>query len=252
MDERTLSDWSVSRSANEPGSAAGAVTHTVRVTSTGDEDSVSFQCGINVVNGKTYPPSCGQQRWDMLDAGMQGRDRPSDVIIITYPKCGTTWAEQAALLLLNGGDKELLNPAHKNTYIPGANDVGKIWVEAAVLQEPSMGQRAGGEEFVPVTWAEFDSAPAPRVIKSHTRCKIAIYTPHALSTYLSSHLLNLAQCPLPARDRRQGSSRTPPRSQDSGGDAQPSGRMRELLLPCLEPSQERMALQRIRGVLVQW
>ena len=164
---RTLADWSVDLCADGPDSPTS---HTVKVTPSAPSpcaDQPVLQSSINVVNGRAYPPSCSQQRWAMLDAAMLGRYRSSDVLIVTYPKCGTTWAEQCSLLLLHGASSEL-NPAHKNTYVPGANEVGKIWVEAAVLQDPALWQRTG-QEFKPLSWEQFDSAPAPRVLKSHAR-----------------------------------------------------------------------------------
>jgi hypothetical protein len=39
--------------------------------------------------------------------------------VLTYPKCGTTWTEQAVLLLLNNADASLLDPKTKNSYRVG-------------------------------------------------------------------------------------------------------------------------------------
>src|SRR5689334_23125500 len=58
-----------------------------------------------------------------------------DIIVTTFPKCGTTWTEQVILLLLNNGDGEKLNSATKNTYIPNTNKAGKIWLEPALEQK---------------------------------------------------------------------------------------------------------------------
>ena len=41
--------------------------------------------------------------------------RKSDVVITTFPKCGTTLTEQVVLLLLNGGDAAALDPLSKNS-----------------------------------------------------------------------------------------------------------------------------------------
>ena len=38
--------------------------------------------------------------------------RPYDVVISTYPKCGTTWMQQVVLLLLRGSDAESFAPMH--------------------------------------------------------------------------------------------------------------------------------------------
>tara|TARA_B110000090_G_C13040916_1_gene315635 strand:- start:35 stop:436 length:402 start_codon:yes stop_codon:yes gene_type:complete len=43
------------------------------------------------------------------------RYRPSDIVIATFPKCGTTLTEQVVLLLLNGGDAAALDPLSKNS-----------------------------------------------------------------------------------------------------------------------------------------
>ena len=59
--------------------------------------------------------------------------RPEDLLISTYPKCGTTWMQHIVWLLLNHG--EPLDSAAKMTeVIPHLEEVGKGVVEA--LPEP--------------------------------------------------------------------------------------------------------------------
>ncbi|EGB04754.1 hypothetical protein AURANDRAFT_13301, partial [Aureococcus anophagefferens] len=84
--------------------------------------------------------------------------RPRDVTVASYPKTGTTWVEQIVLLLLHGsGVAPKLDPASRNSYVPGRRDVGCVWLE------PTVASKRGGR----FTLDQFDAIPAPRVIKSH-------------------------------------------------------------------------------------
>lgn len=97
--------------------------------------------------------------------------RPGDVIVCTYPKCGTTLTEQIVLLLLNGGDAAALDPLSKNAA-NSTGKVGKVWPEVCVRPDAECtGARGGPEEFVHMTLARFDGLPSPRVIKTHARAR---------------------------------------------------------------------------------
>ena len=97
--------------------------------------------------------------------------RPNDIVISTFPKCGTTLTENIVLLLLNGGSLERLDPLSKNSVQHGVDPMGrgKIWPEGCLV--PKFGDkppnRPPAEEFVPVTLEQFEQLPEPRVIKTH-------------------------------------------------------------------------------------
>ena len=83
--------------------------------------------------------------------------RPSDVVIATYPKCGTTLTEQVVLLLLNGGDVSALDPLSKNSAnLTGK--FGKVWPEACVrsVEDCAAHDGSGPEEFIPRPREWFD------------------------------------------------------------------------------------------------
>lgn len=122
-----------------------------------------------------YPASMTQSRFNMLTENI--KYRTDDILLITYPKCGTTWIEQVILLLLLKGDYSALNPASKNVYIPGAEPaIGKIWPEACIEQDPQL-QLKMSLESKPITWKEFDDAPSRRVLKSHAPISLVLGNP---------------------------------------------------------------------------
>lgn len=99
------------------------------------EKSASFlhppQC---LVHGVIYPASCSEKKWVAMNSEV--RYRHDDILLVSYPKCGTTWIEQCVLLILRHGDKSVLNPATKNVYSPAAPEKGgKIWLEACIDQD---------------------------------------------------------------------------------------------------------------------
>jgi len=160
----------------EPAEQQGAP-NMVRVAKIGEEDG-GWGGGaypLQLVRGVSYPAWCGEQRWGMLQGSM-GAMRSTDVLVVSYPKCGTTWAEQCVLLLQHACDVRRLNPASKNVYVPrlAPEFVGKIWPEACIEQNPAVHLKTG-LEFVPITLDEFNAAPEPRTIKSHA-------PPHLLLT----------------------------------------------------------------------
>jgi hypothetical protein len=161
----TTADWTISAGQNAEGRPV------VIVKKVADPDT-QFAFPNTFVKDISYPPFCALPRWDMLNEVIKYRE--SDILVVTYPKCGTTWAEQATLLLLNGGRKEALNPMTKNTYT-GGNSVGKIWPEACINQDPVFHQR-NGAEFAALSLTDFDAAPAPRVIKSHAPQQLLVAT----------------------------------------------------------------------------
>jgi hypothetical protein len=128
---------------------------------------------ISSVRGCAYPVMCNEARWEQLNSNIQYRS--SDILVVTYPKCGTTWIEQVVLLLLHRGYASRLDTAGKNSYHPITNPVGKIWPEACVNQDPVKGAEIG-KEFETLAWEEFENAPAPRLIKSHAPVQLLLGT----------------------------------------------------------------------------
>ena len=85
----------------------------------------------------TCPGILSESKWMTLNSEIRYRDH--DILIVSYPKSGTTLLEQCVLLLPNGGDKARLNPAKKNVYSPSAPEAGgKIWQEACLEQDPEV------------------------------------------------------------------------------------------------------------------
>jgi hypothetical protein len=127
--------------------------------------SQNFQVPTTRVNGIHHMGGCKQERWEYLNTNT--KYKPGDILIVSYPKCGTTWSEQSVLLLLNGGNPNKLNPRFKNSYTTEQKDKpGKIWIETMIDQDPEV-QKRMGDEGRPLTWQEFDEVPSPRVIKTH-------------------------------------------------------------------------------------
>jgi hypothetical protein len=124
-----------------------------------------------LVRNISCPSTCSADRWERLDALIQYRD--SDVLVVSYPKSGTTWIEQVTLLLLHEADLSLLNPATKNVYVPGISPVGKIWPESCLDQIVGLEEKFG-IEFARLSAEDFDDAPAPRVIKSHAASELLL------------------------------------------------------------------------------
>ena len=172
MVDACVPGWSVEVS---PPAAEGAPSM-VKVKSGGSSEAqFSGSYPVQMVHGVTYPGWCSEQRRDKLQRELKLRS--DDVLVVSYPKCGTTWAEQCILLLQNRGDTSKMDPAAKNVYVPSNREApGKIWPEACVEQNPVVHTKlVTGNEFVPITMDEFDDAPSPRTLKSHA-------PPHLLLT----------------------------------------------------------------------
>ena len=133
---------------------------------------VTFHICQSQVRNVTYPNSCTSSRWNYLNSVIKYKS--TDILIVTYPKCGTTWTEQTVLLMLNLAQGVALDPESKNTYRPGQNVIGKIWPEACVDQQSL--KMLPGPEFQLLTLQEFEDAPSPRVIKSHAPLSLLLGT----------------------------------------------------------------------------
>ena len=170
-DADSLSAFTVTVSRGAPSKA------TVSVVGASER---AWSFGIGWVQGMYYPPFVDEARLAWLQRAV--RLRPDDVVIVTYAKCGTTWAEQVVLLLLARGDLGRLDPLHKNAY-SAARGAGKVWCEAALVDDEARSGAAAaapfddgaGGEGTPVGIAHFrDAMPSPRVIKTHARARLLL------------------------------------------------------------------------------
>lgn len=156
------SKWIVEKTLCEDGSGL----HVISATSS-EDPSIKHTSKVRFLDGVANLTKLTDERFQYIDTNVVYK--PDDIIITSYPKCGTTWTEQCVLLLLNQGNKDLLDPSHKNVYQPGSNVRGKLWPEASIGNDPMDVARSGCLEFAPITLDEFNNAPGPRVIKSHAR-----------------------------------------------------------------------------------
>ncbi len=89
---------------------------------------------------------------------------PSDIFLVTYPKCGTTWTQYILWLMQHQG--EPLSPSEKlENYIPHLEQVGKETIE---------------------------KLPKPRVIKTHLSYKLTPYHPQAKYIYVARNPFDCA------------------------------------------------------------
>ena len=82
--------------------------------------------------GIPHPPFITNPNWDALRAAPDLL-RPSDVVIASFPKTGTTLTEQVVLALLAGGDGAKLDPSSQNEW-SDARGHGKYQGSKRVIQ----------------------------------------------------------------------------------------------------------------------
>ncbi|MEL4894930.1 sulfotransferase domain-containing protein [Crocosphaera sp. Alani8] len=90
-------------------------------------------------------------------SALEYQAQPSDIFLVTYPKCGTTWTQYILWLMQHQG--EPLSPSEKlETHIPHLEEVGKKTIE---------------------------KLPQPRVIKTHLPYKLTPHHPQAKYIYVA-------------------------------------------------------------------
>ena len=67
--------------------------------------------------------------------GLRFKPRPSDVFVVTPPKCGTTWVQQIVHQLRTGGDMEFREITEVVPWIELAHDI-HLDLEAEQKQTP--------------------------------------------------------------------------------------------------------------------
>mmetsp|Transcript_36658 Transcript_36658/g.74421 ORF Transcript_36658/g.74421 Transcript_36658/m.74421 type:complete len:465 (+) Transcript_36658:59-1453(+) len=176
--------WSVSQQNKESSSL-------VSVAVTCAETGAAFSFDGSKIHGTMFSPWLQLERWQHLVSTVKLRS--SDIVVATYPKSGTTLAEQAVIAFLSGArDASCFNVRDKNALgrrLHGGADTSannthshktlgaeaptktyaKVWPEACMGWKPGedSGERQRGAEFVPVSWETFDALAPPRLIKTH-------------------------------------------------------------------------------------
>ena len=94
------------------------------------ENNIEHIYNYNLVNNVFYPMWCDQKRWDFLNNNITYNK--SDIILVTYPKSGTTWLEQILILMKYGiHNYDKLKPSIRNNF-DLSNNIGKIHIEGSV------------------------------------------------------------------------------------------------------------------------
>ena len=136
---------------------------TIKTQEYNNDNKSTHTYTYNLIHNVIYPLFCDQKRWDFLNANIQYK--PNDVIIATYPKCGTTWLEQIVILMKYGlSQKDKLRPSVRNNY-DFENHIGKIHIEGSIEQPHT--DLYESQEMSHISLHEFNAIPV-RVIKTHS------------------------------------------------------------------------------------
>ena len=160
-------DYSKARSAQPPHELLG------RVPEDGEDFAVDEKGFVGtVVEGVKYPFGFTS---DVVNYPAQFDVGEEDIIICTYPKCGTTWMQQIVLLLLANGDKEKVDypidlaPWREMTVAKGGTEAfdaikpsfGQnriVWKTHAPLVKLPWKTRHAGSKMIVVGRNPFDAA----------------------------------------------------------------------------------------------
>jgi hypothetical protein len=138
--------------------------NTVQITCDESEDNYkyNYKYNYNIINKTLYPIWCDQKRWDFLNNNIKYNS--SDIVLITYPKSGTTWLEQILILMTYGIDKyDKLKPSIRNNFDFTTN-IGKIHIEGSVEQTKTFHETH--EITNNISLENFNKIPF-RIIKTH-------------------------------------------------------------------------------------
>lgn len=100
------------------------------------------------------------------------RYRPSDIVITTFPRSGTTWTEQLVLLMLSRGDPSQIDTRDKNSYYRSRpNRLGKVFFDNLYHNDPDSNIAAPwgvtcGQDLG-MRAEHLDAIPFRRVVKTH-------------------------------------------------------------------------------------